>query len=40
MDTFVLSKKIIEATWPDDLIADIKKWGTPAQNIWVKLSKR
>jgi CRISPR/Cas system-associated exonuclease Cas4 (RecB family) len=40
LDTFVLSKKLLEGEWPPDLIAAIKARGTVGENIWVKLDAR
>ncbi|MEK7286346.1 MAG: PD-(D/E)XK nuclease family protein [Nitrospirota bacterium] len=40
LDTFVLSKKITDAHWPDDVISGIKAKGIPGKTIWVKVSDR
>lgn len=40
LSTFALSKKILSATWPSDVIDEIKKMGVPDKTIWMKLSPR
>jgi putative RecB family exonuclease len=40
LDTFVLSKKLQDNTWPPDQVAKIKKAGVAGKTIWVKLFGR
>ncbi|MEK7747824.1 MAG: PD-(D/E)XK nuclease family protein [Nitrospirota bacterium] len=40
LDTFVLSKKLLEANWSDDWVAQIKAKGLVGKTIWVKVSER
>jgi hypothetical protein len=40
LDTFILSKKLLDAHWPDNLVAEIKARGVPGKTLWVKLFDR
>jgi len=36
LDVFALAKTIEKSGWDDDLVAEIKKFGTPDQTPWIK----
>ena len=40
LDTFVLSKKLQDGSFPPDQVAEVKKIGVPGKTIWVKLFGR
>jgi putative RecB family exonuclease len=40
LSTFALSKKVLSATWPKELVDKIKKLGVADKTLWVKLMPR